>query len=157
MEARHFKTFTITPVLVPAAYGSGDQLGAGLLALSGAAVGKGFVRLDQIVVIDAIKQSIALDLLFFSDNVAVASADNGAADVTDALMKTNYLATVSFATAAYKAMNANSYCEVLSNAIVKSELASGNLYVLPVTRGTPTYAGASDLSFKITVEQLSRG
>ena len=154
---RSFKFLTVTPVLVPAAYGAGDQLGAGLLTLSGAAVGKGLVRIDNITVIDNIKQSIAVDLLFFSDNIAVASSDNAAADVTDALMKTNFLGSVSFPTASYIALNANSYCNIFVDKVMKSEHLDGNLYVLPVTRGTPTYDAAGNLSFRICLEQLSRG
>jgi hypothetical protein len=132
----------VTPVLDTSAYASGDQQGS-LMTLTGAvpAQGEGAV-LRAVSVVDKAKQSAAFKIVLFDASPTVASADNAAADVSDAEMADKCIGAVSVAAADYVALNANSVATVTTTLPVKA-VGGSSLYALMVAAGSPTYAANS--------------
>lgn len=148
-------TTRITPTIDTSAYGDGDQLGGEMVIDIGtggtgaASIFDAFV-IQSISVIDIDAQSAAIDLVFFDDSVTIAS-DNAAADFTDAQLKANFLGAVSIAATDYKAFNDNVAATVRNVGLQLHPTTGGDdhkIYVYAVSRGTPTYATTSSLTFK---------
>lgn len=137
----------VTPTVDTSAYASGDQVGA-TLTLNGAAPGDGtgtFLR--KLTVVDKAKQKSALTVWLFDEAPTVASADQAAADVSDAELVDKALGCVSVAAADYKDLANGSVATVALDLPFKP-VGSSSLYALIVSGGTPTYAAASDLVLK---------
>ena len=148
-----------TPTITAGAYSADDALGDEMVLDVGIADdGKtdAFV-IQSISVLDKAKQSIAFDLLFFSESVTPA-ADNAAADFTDADLASYFLGHVSVASGDYAALNDNSVATVRNVGLqLKQESGGGDakIYCYAVTRGAPTYASTSDLviNFDLAADQ----
>ena len=144
------RVFTITPVIVPAAYASNDQIGV-LLEIPEAVDADGdTATVLSLVVIDKASQSSKLDILLFSDEPTVASADNAAVNISDAEMAAKYLGRVGVEAADYVA-TAGSTDATKSGIGLLVQAAKGkrSIYALVQSKGTPTYASASDLVIKL--------
>ena len=145
------KTVEVTPTLDTSAYATGDHMGT-VHTLTGVNNDGGqMTYLQGLVIVDRAKQKSALDVFFFDASPTVASSDNAAADVSDAEMVDKCIGWVTVAAADYKDLNANSTATVKDINLPLKPAASGTVYVLVVSRGSPTY-GASDLTFKYTFE-----
>ena len=135
------------------AYSSGDQIGS-LQEIEFFPRELDLAELCSVTVVDKAKQKAAIDLLFFNENITVASTDNAAADVTDAQMAANCLGKISVAGADYVDL-ANSSVATVGNlkTILKNSSAykakQKKLYMLVVSRGTPTYTSTSDLTIRL--------
>lgn len=145
-------SLTATPTISTSVYAAGDQIG-GIMELDPDLVNcepnDAFV-IQSISFIDKASQDAAIDLLFFSESVTLAS-DNAAADVSDADLVSYYLGHVSIAATDYSALNDNSVGSVRNVGLqLKMPTGGGDakIYVAAVSRGTPTYASTSDLVFK---------
>ena len=137
------RTVTVTPTVDTSIYASGDQIGT-LFTITGALKLFQSGLLESVTVVDKSKQKSAINIILFNQSTAVASADNAALDITDALMATNSLGYVPVAAADYKDLNANSIATVRGlNLSVSS--TGDNLYGIILSGGTPTYTSASEL------------
>lgn len=136
---------SVTPVLDTNIYASGDQLGS-FFTISGALKNFRSGLLESLTIIDKAKQKSVLNVLLFNASTALASSDNAALDITDALMASNCLGYVPVAAADYKDLNASSVATVRGlNMSVSS--TTDDLYGIILSGGTPTFA-ASDLVLK---------
>ena len=101
--------------------------------------------IHSIVVADAAKQSINLDVYFFSGDIA-GTANNAAFDPTDIEIKTS-LGVVLVDT--WKA-NADNSIGSIDNIGLPYSVPSGIIYFQLVTRGTPTFVG-QDISIRLGI------
>ena len=142
----------ITPTVDTAIYASGDRVGS-IQTILGANEGGGrLTTLQGLVVVDKSKQKSVLTLFFFDELPAVASADQAAADITDAEMVDKCLGYVAIAAADYRDLANNSTATVKDINLYLKPKTSGTLYAVLVSGGTPTYTSTSDLCFKYTFE-----
>jgi hypothetical protein len=149
------KLVSVTPTIVPAAYAANDQIGATAIVVSEICMESGgLARINSIAIIDKAKQKAAIDLFIFSELPTVASGDNAPADVSDSELASKCLGVISIAAGDYADLaNASVASKQNLNLLAKCKAGSKDLYVLPVSRGTPTYASASDLTIRIGVAQ----
>ena len=145
---RTIKYYTVTPTLDTNAYAAADQLG-GLNTITDVGDSYKNVGLLQVSLLDKQKQNSPIDILFFRTTVAIASSDNAALNITDALLATNYVGHVSILSTDYVDLSANSVaCKVFSGEGLRLEMDSNDLYCILRCGGAPTYA-ASDLVIKL--------
>lgn len=140
----------VTPVISTGAYTSGDQLGD-IQTLTGvnfdAAGGMGC--LEGVTVVDKAQQKIACDLFFFDESPTVASVDNGAIAISDAEMADKCLGHLAIVAGDYKDIaSTSSIASLRYLGMALKPFKDGKIYVVAVTRGTPTYGSTSDLVFK---------
>lgn len=132
-------------------YSSGDVLGA-LNTISGAVLsGKGACVVDSIVVLDDANQKSSVDLIFFdSAPVNTVGADNAAYALNDADLD-KVLGRISVLNTDYVSSSTTNAEATLRNQGLLLEAAAGSttLYILAVSRGTPTYGNAGSLRIKI--------
>ena len=127
--------------------------------MTGVCLSRGSVSiLYSLTVIDKAKQNVELDLFFFDQLPTIASSDNAAFDLTDANMALSCVGVVNVPSSAYKNSSSNSCASVLNVGLAikcgsTDVTKAGDLYVVAVTRGTPTYASTSDLVFKYVFAQ----
>lgn len=141
-------SISVTPTLDTSIYASGDRLGS-VMTIQDPSFKPGLTyMLDEVVIVDGSKQSVAIDIMIFSDLPTVASADNAAIDISAAEMA-KFQSSVSLLNTSYKALASVSYVTG-SNLGIAVKSAGRALYALMVVRsGTPTYtASALTLTFK---------
>jgi hypothetical protein len=147
---------TQTLTVDTAIYASGDLIGkhsGGYLTFA-KAIGVGGTKLISARLIDQAKQAAAIDLVLFSTPPNTNTlTDNGALDVSDTDLPF-YLGHISFVAGSYAAFGDNN-AAILNNIQLGLNPASNdkNLYGLLVSRGTPTFAAATDLAVSISVER----
>lgn len=140
-----------------AAYGDGDLIGkhtGGYLTFADACrvTGAGGV-IRSAVIADAGAQSAAIDLILFSAAPSASTlTDNAALDLDDADIA-RIAGVVAFAAASYKAFADNSAIAV--GAVDQRYHCVGTtaLYGVLVSRGTPDYVAATDLTLRLFVER----
>lgn len=137
-----------------AIYASGDQIGVVMKLENALQDTKGMAFLRSIIALDKSKQKAAFDVFFFNQAPVNAVADNSAADISDAEMA-KCLGSVSVVAGDYADL-ANSSLATKSGLglLLKGETAmSKDLWILVVSRGTPTYTSVQDLTLKLALEQ----
>ena len=141
---QYMKTTIHTPAIDTAIYAAGDLMG-GLLTFTDVALAGGLI-LQTLTLVDQAKQSAAIDLLLFGGNLSGTTLTNNVAlDVADADLLT-FLGHVSIAAANYAAFNDNSAATLKDiQLFLKPAPTTKSLYGVLVSRGTPTYAAATDL------------
>lgn len=152
------KLIVVTPVLDTNIYASGDMLGS-IQVLTNAMPGDGYLAtLASLTVVDAANQKSAIDLLFFNALPTVASADNAAISITDAELQAKCIGMLSILSTDWTTItsgsNAVASLKTIGLLLRAKKLATQSggwnlpttLYVVAVSRGTPTY-GAGDLTF----------
>lgn len=146
-------TIDVTPTIDTNIYAAGDLVG-GKLELPNAvaqAGGGGIVR--SVALADQAKQSDAIDVLFFdADPSGTTFTNNAALDIADADLPK----LIGF-------QQITSYAELSDNSIGRGEadrplpfvLGAGatSLYAALVARATPTFAAATDLVLRVTIER----
>ena len=145
------KVLTATPVIDTAIYASGDLIGT-KMTLAGAAKLSRVGRINSIVIADQAKQDAAIDVIFFDSNPSTTTfTDNAALDVADA-DTLKIIASVKIVAADYSDFADNS---VATKAVDLgfATVGGGDLYACLVSRGTPTYAAATDLQLRVVVLQ----
>ena len=134
-----------TPVVTAGAYSAndmvGDEMAFAIKSQSGV--------VQSLVVTDLGEQDAALELHLFRKSVTPAS-DNDAIAFTDAEGKAEAIGVIVIPAADYIDGGAYSIATI-ENLGINYECDSGTLFGYAVTRGTPTYASVSDLTFKIGV------
>lgn len=158
VQDRKAVVISIAPTLDTNAYATGDGMGPAIEIPNCVDNPGDTATLTSIMTLDKIKQKPAMDLLFFSDKPAIASADNAALDITDAEMNSKFLGAVSLAAADFKDLSASSYQSVkLLGLKLKGTKSADNpngtsCWAVLQSRGSPTY-GVSDLTFKLGIDQ----
>lgn len=146
------RTISVTPTIDTNIYASGDALG-GLQTISGAGrVGIGSGIIHAVVVTDLDKEGADIDVIVFSGNPSATTVTNNAAlDVDDAdLVK--IVCVIQVTSDSAFSDNGVSFAHG-NNCVFRADVATGTLYAIAVARGTPTYASASDLTFRYSVLQ----
>lgn len=154
---RNCKTIRVTPVISSGvAYAAGDQIGT-LMEFVGAFDGSsGSCTIEDITVVDGSSQNAQMDLFFFGENPTNAVADNAAASISDADMKAMCLGSVNIPAANYAATALNTIATVRGVNLQVQQInkyKAKSVWVLAVSRGTPTYTSVSDLTFGIAISQ----
>ncbi len=149
------KVITIVPTINTNIYADKDQLCASPMVLTEALDDMGATCIvTSVVIIDAAIQSAAIDLMFFNASPTITSTINEALAITDAEMASKFLGRISIPAASYVSQAGASDVTVNNiNLMLQGKAGSRDLYVLPISRGTPTYAAATDLTIKIGIEQ----
>lgn len=140
------RTATASPTCDTNIYASGDLIG-GKLSL---VVNKNNGVINTLVLTDAANQKSALDVVFFVDNPSnTVFTDQAALDIHDTDLKL-IAGRITLAATDYVSYADNAEATVKPN--FGYQLVSGTtLYACLVSRGTPTYAAATDLQLRVTV------
>ncbi len=154
---RGSQIITLTPALASFAtpYSSGDVLGVVLKVPNAVLDHQGVAVVRSVCVIDLANQKSAIDLIFFksapasslgADNAAYALAD------ADALL---LLGRINIPAATYVSSGTtNAECTVVNCGLMLEALAgTQDVYMVAISRGTPTYGAATDLIIKLGLEQ----
>lgn len=137
-----------------AAYATGDVIGdKSPIEIELTRGQTGTCVIQTVVIRDLSKQSSALDLLVFDSLPTGTFTDNSACDIADADI-TKVAGVISVAAADYASFNDNSVATVrnIGLAIQSQESTKTKVWIVPVSRGTPTYV-ADELSISLTVLQ----
>lgn len=137
------------------AYDAADQIGTTLYIPKVMLDSKACALLKSITIIDKSKQKASIDILFFDDEPTNAVADNSAADISDAEMIDKCLGYVNVPAASYVDLSASSIATVKAvDFVLKTNAdSSKGIWLVLVTRGTPTYTSTSDLMLKLGIQQ----
>lgn len=146
-----------TPTIDTSAFGSGDLIGTGAIALTGAVLGDGDTGTEEhggyiqsVVITDLAKQSANIDVVFFDVNPSNTSYSvNNAFDPHD----TDILQIVGVAAVTdWKDFNDSSIGQAM-NLAIPFVLENGNniLYAVLVSRGAPNYGTSSDLTLRVGI------
>ena len=145
------KTLSVTPTISTSAYTAGYSLGA-LQTLSGVPFlsGGGNGYIVKVYMTDKSKQNAITDITFFNANPSGSTVtDHGALNIVAAdLGKIIGYHTISN----FDTYSATSVGYSTTDTIPFS-LGVGTIYAVAKTQGTPTYAGASGLTFSYEIEQ----
>lgn len=143
------------PTLDTNIYASGDRLGS-VVELSECGRSGALAKLLALTVIDNADQKAAVDLLVFNQDPTadISSADNAAFAIS-AAGAAKLIGTVSVAAADYVDIGAQSIAQVaVSDVIGRLGITpnkEGKLWVVLVSRGTPTYL-ATSLALRLVLE-----
>lgn len=129
---------TVTPTIAASAFSANDIVGGKLTLLKAVPVSEGRAFLDSLVLLDAAKEEVDLDIYIFGEDLAGTYADNSAEAITLAdLLKC--VGIIEVKAADYKTL-ANASLISFGNMGIRLKAGTGtNLYALIVTLGTPTY------------------
>lgn len=147
------KFVSATPTVDTNAYATGELIG-GKLTFAGAVrgnVGTGYVI--GVTIKDLSAQASDLDLvLFSSDPTATTFTDQAAFDIADADVS-KVLGVINFGSSARFAFADNGVKHVGSIVIPIRAASSSTIYGALVSRGTPTFAAATDVTVTLAVAQ----
>lgn len=152
LAAPRMRSFKATATTDTAAYANGDVMGA-LQVLTGVLpASSGAINLKTLTLVDQGKQDRAVDILFFSKAVTVASADNAAIDVADAQMIDGFVGRVVVAAADYVDVAGSGGATKALDMVLSGEtVGSVNLWYLLVCKDVAgcDYVGTTDLVFRL--------
>jgi len=141
---------TITPTIDTNAYGNGDVVG-GLLTFPLAFPTTLSGILEGVTVRDKQAANIQLDLVLFSDQPTASTTTDQGAPSIHANDVNKIVGVINIATADYTTINGKSVATKRDLGLPINS-AGRNLYALLISRGTPTYTAASNLSLTIAVK-----
>lgn len=153
LPVKGHKTFTLTPNLSPSvAYASGDCIGGKFTLANAVRMSGGGGEIMSVTVADKVAQNAPIDLIVFdADPGGTTFTDNAPLTIASAdLLKIN--AIVGIVGANYNGFVGNS-AACLANLRRVLNAVGTTLYACLISRGTPTYASASDLQVKVVIEQ----
>lgn len=139
--------YTVKPTLDTNAYTTGDVLGS-ILTLKGAIAREAL--LNSIVIVDVDNEGIQIDFVFF-DSEPTGTYTNNAAAAIDAADTSKVVGHVSVLTTDYIAVGTDKIGHKAPANLQIQGRATDDLYVLAIARGTPTFAAATDLTFKFGI------
>lgn len=140
-----FSVVTIRPVIVPAAYGAADQIGAPL-PLSGALPEQKATLLESIVIVDTAAQNTGYVVTFFNRVPTVTSADNAIIEITDANARDQIIGNAIISATDIINYGTGNTCSCITArniGLVLQRDTGAEIYALLRPTSTPTY-GASD-------------
>ena len=136
-------------------YSSGDVLGSLNTISDAVAEGKSSCKLDSLVVLDAANQKSAIDLVFFNEAPTTSfGADNDPYALNDSDLS-KLIGRITVGGSDYVSSSTTNAEATLRNLelTLQAIAQSKALYVVAVSRGTPTYGSATDLTLKFGLEQ----
>jgi hypothetical protein len=151
------KTIAVTPTISTSAYTSGDQIG-GIMTLSNvirqdSQMNYGNAELVAVTILDADKQSAAMDIWLFNQSPTVTSTDNAAFAMTAANQAAQCIGFVSVG-ASYSAAAAVSTASTanlnLPVQVAGTVASPTNLYAIAIVRAAPTYTTTTSLQFQFS-------
>lgn len=135
---------SVSPTVDTNIYASGDLVGGKLTLTDAALAGPTKVVLQAVEIVDLAKQSVALDVVLFGANPSATTfTDNAAFDIDDADLP-KVLGVVSVTT--WYAFNDNSVGQARGLSLPVT--STGSLYAALVSRATPTFAAATDVTIR---------
>jgi len=145
------KVVEAAPTIDTSAYSTGDLIGAELALLGAVRSGVSSGVIDSIEIVDADRETVDIDVVFFDANPAAFGADNAAFDPTDADLL-NIVCVVSVTT--HVDFNDNGV-SIARGVNCPFKLAQGQttLYAALVSRAAVTYTAATDLLLRVGVRQ----
>lgn len=159
---RDVRVITVTPVVDTNQYAAGDDIG-GIMTFTGLLCGPTKTGLvESVTITDKNNQAVEYDVVIFSANPTSSTStcpssgicDQQAFKPADAdLAYLNPFINIQSTDRSSFSDNGMSSLSSLKSTIKSNTTGSdpGNAYVALVTRGTPTYATASDVSLRIAV------
>lgn len=146
------QTVRAQPVCDTSAYASGDLIGTKLtFDVSKLTPGKDYL-VQSVSIVDQNKQNAALDLYLFDRNpTGTTFTDQAAFDCGDADME-KVVGPISITTYASNNDNSNGSA---NNLALPLSIPTGALYGALVSRGTPTYAAATDIVVLLRLIELN--
>lgn len=146
---------TVTPTISTSIYASGDVVGAPVEIADAVLSTKGIAILRTLVVLDKSNQKSAIDILLFNQNPGSVGSDNAALDLSSAQLDM-LIGRISVAAAEYTTLKAATNAEAtkLLEMLIPAKTKSTSIWVLVVSRGTPTYTTTTALSLKFIMERL---
>lgn len=146
----HIHFVSVTPTVDTAAYGTGELMGTKLTFANALPLATGCGLLRSAIIEDLSAQAHDIDLVLFdSDPTGTTFTDNAAFDVADADLA-KIIAVVSFGSASRFAFADNGVKFLGSLQIpvrgISVNSPARTLYGALVSRGTPTFATAADLT-----------
>ena len=136
-------TISITPVADTSIYASGDVID-GILTLTG--IGARHSFLTDIVIVDQDNEQVQIDFFFFKALPTGTYTDN-AAFAVDSADYSKLIGVVEVTAGLYVDAGSDAIAQKSPINLEINPTADDNLYVIPVVRGAPTYAAATDLRF----------
>ena len=142
-----------TPAVDTAIYASGDLIGT-MLTFKNVTrtAGRGGEIIDAILT-DLAKQSAVIDLILFdADPTNTTFTDQAAFDSADADMP-KAIGAIEFLT--YYGLNDNSFASetAIGMGFLPANAAPTTIYGALVSRGTPTFAAATDVTVRLKIKQ----
>jgi hypothetical protein len=153
------KIITLTPVISTSIYAAADQLGSLVEIQNAMDDSSGTGAILSVTILDKAAQSSIIDVLFFSSQPTVASSDNAALDITDAMMASYYLGHVRVQATDYIALAGCSVASIKQLGLLVQSLKDPNnlggksLWMILRSGGTPTYGSTSDLVIRVGILQ----
>jgi hypothetical protein len=144
---------TASPACDTAAYAAGDLIGGKLTLSSVVPITAGSGIIHSVVLADQANQKSKIDVVFFnSDPSGTTFTDQAALDVADAdLLK--IVGVITIETFYYIAFADNAVATKTSSGLVFKLATGTTLYACLVSRGTPTFAAATDLQLSVKILQ----
>lgn len=144
---------SVTPTVGTASYATGDLIGAAAMAFPAIGTPYRSGKLVAVDIIDLSGQSAALDVVLFSANPTASTfADNDAVALhSDDFAKV--ITTVTFAASDYKVLaTGKSFGKVILAAPLPFVLSTAVIYAILVSRGSPDYVAATDVTVRLHLE-----
>ncbi len=153
---RDVASVSITPIVDTAIYASGDVLFVANRIQDIALNTKGAAYLRNVLAFDADNQKAAIDLLFFDRNPGSVAAINSAIDISAAQMAM-LIGYVNLPAASYVTLKAGANAVISTSPGILLPATNPNpskdIWVVGVSRGTPTYTAATSLVLKFILER----
>jgi hypothetical protein len=141
------RTITVTPVVSTSAYAAGDVLFAATELDFGNALVSGIIKHVSILdVADTAAQTITL--YFAGETITLATAVNDALNISDG----DAAKLIGTANVTTSVDLANSRFGQNTDIGLPFSVNNGSLWVGATTAGTPTFAAATDLKLRVTIE-----
>jgi len=137
-----------------AAYADGDDLGA-VFEITNAVPHMGATaKITSLTLLDKAKQNSALALLLFDSLPVVASSENAALNITDAIMSDQFIGVISIPSANYFSISASGIAVVDNiQKMVRAVAKATSIYGQLLCKGTPTYTSTTDLVLRLGFDQ----
>ena len=147
------KTISVSPTVDTDAYTAGDIVGGIQTITSAAAISGGSGVITGLTLIDMSMQNVEYDIIVFQQNPSNGTyTDDLAIDVhdTDADF---IIGTFTVSPGHYVSFTDNSVATLNNINLPFTTVGTANLFAIAVTRGTPTYAAATDVQLRFKIAQ----
>lgn len=139
------------PVLDTSVYAANDRMGSLVEIPNFVDESSGATTVTSVTVADASTNGAQFRILFFRDQPTIASADNAALDIADAIQQNTFVGHIPVVTADYINLSSGRLATVRNVGLVipsaspsQTNPTGRSVWVLLQSNGTPTYA-ANDL------------
>jgi hypothetical protein len=131
---------------LPCGHGATSDYADGTVRSVGSGRNRAPVYLQSVQIVEQSTQQAGLDILFFSV-LPTTTADNAAADISDATMSDYCIGAVRIASTDYMTLASNCVASKVGIGLLLEPVTSGTVWAVPVIRSATTYTLASGLVF----------